>query len=78
MTSDHTQSGSGAERPSMADSTQLSEMLDVLSCRPRRRILFHLLRDDDPISVTTLIEQIDATGVSDPVNGELVDETGGV
>jgi len=55
MTTDHTQSSSGAERPSMADSTQFSEMLetqfsemlDVLSRRPRRRILFRLLREND-------------------------------
>jgi len=44
-----------------AGPTSLSDVLDVLSGRPERRILFHMLRADGPVKVETLAEQVAAS-----------------
>jgi len=43
-----------------ADPTSLSDMLTVLSGRPERRILFHMHRENGPVTIERLTEQVAA------------------
>jgi len=43
-----------------ADYLSLSDMLTVLSGRPERRILFHMHRENGPVTIERLTEQVAA------------------
>lgn len=71
MTGDRTQSDSEEmlnvdDSSATGDTDSVSEMLEILSHRPERRILSHLLHEDRPVVFESLVVAVAAT---DPSSG---------
>ncbi|WP_254533419.1 hypothetical protein [Natrinema gelatinilyticum] len=52
------------------DPASLSEMLEVLSRRPRRRIFFHLLHEDEAVPAESLARAVATSDFSPVADGE--------